>query len=221
MNLKDLFDKAENGTLTYDQFVAAAGSAKFVDLTEGAYVSKQKYTDDLSARDTRISTLDATLKTRDIDLANLQKQLETAGGDATKLGELNTQFTTLQQKYDRDTKAYQKQLQAQAYGFAVKNFAGEQAFTSAAARREFERAMTEKGLQMEGDTIIGATDFLTAYRENNADSFKVAEAGASKPAEPNKPHFAGPTNPSASSGESDNSFMNAFHFSGVRPRPKD
>ena len=28
MNIKDIFDKAENGVLTYDQFVAAATEAK-------------------------------------------------------------------------------------------------------------------------------------------------------------------------------------------------
>ena len=42
MNVKELFDKAENGTLTYEQFLSAAGEAKFVDLSEGKYVSKQK-----------------------------------------------------------------------------------------------------------------------------------------------------------------------------------
>lgn len=220
MNLKDLFDKAEGGALTYDQLMAAAGTAKFVDLTEGNYVAKQKYTDDLAARDTRITTLDNTLKDRDTDLANLRQQLESAGSDATKLGELNTQFANLQSKYDRDTKAYQKQLQAQAYQFAVKSFANEQAFTSAAARREFERAMTEKNLQMENDTIIGATDFLTAYKAENADSFVTAPT-TPPVTEPvvTKPHFVDTVQPQGNPTAGENPFLSAFNFAGVRAHP--
>ena len=103
MNLKEIFDKAEDGTLTYDQFMAAVteGKAKFVDLSEGDYVAKQKYTDDLAARDTRIATLDTTLKDRDADLANLKTQLQNAGNDSEKLSTLNTQFSELQSKYDK------------------------------------------------------------------------------------------------------------------------
>ena len=50
MNIKDIFENAENGTLTYEQFSDAVskGGAKFVDLSEGNYVSKQKYEDELA-----------------------------------------------------------------------------------------------------------------------------------------------------------------------------
>ena len=56
MNIKDLFDKAENGTLTYDQFTEAAtkAKAKFVDLSEGGYVDKQKYTDEIRSEERRV-----------------------------------------------------------------------------------------------------------------------------------------------------------------------
>lgn len=216
MNLKEIFDKAENGVLTYEQFISAAnsGKAKFVDLAEGGYVDRQKYTDELAARDTRITSLNDTIKTRDTDLTNLKQQLVDAGNDSTKLNEVTTKFSDLQKQYDKDTKAYQKQLKDQAYSFAVKTFTGEQKFTSAAAKREFERSMIERGLQMEGDTIIGATDFLNAYKQNNADSFKAEEKPA--PAE-NKPHFVNPTSPK-SDGDDD---TNAFHFNFVGVRPHD
>jgi hypothetical protein len=44
VDIKTIFEKAENGTLTLEQFLAAAkeAKAKFVDLSEGEYVSKQK-----------------------------------------------------------------------------------------------------------------------------------------------------------------------------------
>ena len=72
MTVKELFDKAENGTLTWEQFQAAMGTAKFVDLSEGGYVSKRKYDDDLASRDAQISKLNDTISNRDKDLAGLK-----------------------------------------------------------------------------------------------------------------------------------------------------
>ena len=217
MNLKDLFDKAENGTLTFAQFEAAmqAANAKFVDLSEGNYVAKQKYTDDLAARDTRITTLDDTIKSRDTDLANLRQQLEAAGTDTEKLGKLTNDFAALQSKYDNETKAYEKQLREQAYKFAVREFTNQHKFTSQAAKREFERAMLEKKLPMENDVIVGATDFVTAYTKDNADSFVVEQPAPPSPADPNnKPHFVEPTTPNGSSGGNTTPFQ--FNFTGIR-----
>ena len=216
MNLKDLFDKAEGGVLTYEQFLAAAqaGNAKFVDLSEGKYVDKQKYTDDLSARDTRIQTLDETLKARDTDLGNLRTQLEAAGTDADKLSKLTNDFSDLQSKYDKDTKAYEKQLKDQAYKYAVKEFTDKLKFTSQAAKRDFVKSMMEKNFTIENDVIVGANDFVTAYTKDNADAFVVdtpaPHAGG------DKPHFVEPTAPTGTPTGTPNPFN--FNFTGVRPR---
>ena len=219
MNLKEIFDNAENGTLTYDQFMAAAGQAKFVDLSEGGYVAKQKYTDDLAARDTRISTLDNTLKDRDADLESLKTQLQNAGNDSEKLSTLNTQFSELQSKYDKETKAYQKQLKDQAYKFAVTEFANQQKFTSKAAKRDFEQSMLAKNLQMENDVIIGATDFMTAYSQENEDAF-VKESNEPQTPDAQAPHFVDTTNSGASTnGSNSNPFE--FNFIGVRPHKNE
>lgn len=214
--LKELFDKAEGGVLTYDQLIALAPNAKFVDLSAGEYVSKQKYTDDLAARDTRISALDETIKSRDTDLTNLRTQLDAAGTDATKLKELTTQFSDLQKQYDKDTKAYQKQLREQAYQFAVTEFANQQRFSSKAARKQFEAEMIAKNLQMVDGVIMGATDFLTAYRAENEDSFEAdkVDDSQSTPAQP-KPHFADSTAPIGD--QSDDSPKISFNFTGIRP----
>ena len=59
MKIKEIFSKAENGALTYEQFeeFAKAEKANFADLSEGNYVSKHKYDSDLSAKDSQIETL--------------------------------------------------------------------------------------------------------------------------------------------------------------------
>jgi hypothetical protein len=192
---------------------ATEGKAKFVDLAEGGYVDKQKYTDDLAARDTRITTLDDTIKLRDTDLANLRQQLTDAGNDATKLDELNVKFSELQKQYDKDTKAYQKQLKDQAYKHAVNNFANQQAFTSQAAKRDFINSMLAKNLQIENDVLIGATEFMTTYAGENADAF-VQDKPADPPA--NKPHFVDSTNNNGSNDGGNTDLFN-FNFVGVRP----
>lgn len=216
MNLKDLFDKAEGGVLTYDQFMAAAQStnAKFVDLSEGGYVAKKKYDDDLLARDTRIQTLDDTIKTRDTDLSNLRNQLEAAGTDSTKLSTLTADFANLQSKYDKDTKAYEKQLKDQAYKYAVKEFTDKLKFTSQAAKRDFVKSMMEKNFTIENDVIVGASDFVTAYTKDNADAF-VPENTTPPASQVDKPHFVDTTAPQGAPSGTPNPFN--FNFTGVRP----
>lgn len=217
MDVKELFAGAENGTLTYEQFVEASkkANAKFADLSTGDYVSKSKYEDELKVRDTRITELDGTIATRDTDLATLKQQLADAGTDASKLTELNSKLATLQSQYDEDTKKYKAQLDKQAYEFAVKEFANEQKFSSNAAKRDFVQTMIAKNLQMEGGKIIGGTDFVEIYAKENADAFVKKE----KPAEDSKggtpPKFvdtAGNPNPT-----DDNANAFHFNFAGVRP----
>jgi chromosome segregation ATPase len=197
MNLKELFDKstAENKALTYAELEALAkeGKAKFTDLSEGNYVSRQKYDDDIKTKDTQITSLNETLATRDSDLTNLktqlanaQTELQNAGADAGKLDELTTQLTNLQAKYAEDTGKLQSKLSAQAYEFAVRDFANGQKFSCEAAKLMFEQDMIAKNLPMENKKIMGANDYLTEYKKAHKDSFAV-----DKPAEPsNQPQFS-------------------------------
>ena len=170
MTVKELFDKAEGGTLTWEQFQTAMGESKFVDLTEGNYVSKQKYDDELAQKDNRITDLTNTISTRDTDLATLQQTLKDAG-DVEALKQASKDLADLQKRYDKETKDYQAQLTKQAYEFAVKEFANGKQFSSKAAKRDFTQAMIAKNLQYEGGRIIGAEDFVQMYSQDNEDAF--------------------------------------------------
>ena len=145
MLLKDIFDKAtsENKSLTWEEFEAIAkeNKAKFTDLSEGKYVDRQKYEDDLAKKATEINSLNDTIATRNVDLEQLKAQLENAGNDAGKLDEYKESLTALKAKYDADTAALNTKLSAQAYEFAVRDFAGKQKFSSEAAKRDFTRSM--------------------------------------------------------------------------------
>lgn len=229
MNIKDIFDKAENGTLTFAQFEAFTkeGGAKFADLSEGKYVSKAKYDDDLSAKDTSIATLNDTIAQRDTDLADLQSKLKDAGTDATKLSELQTNFDTLQNKYTTDMQTYQQKLADQQYEFAVKEFANGKKFTSNAAKRDFTTAMVSAKLKFDADKgkILGADDFVTSYSEDNADAFVVDNPAPDKTPEQNtqpKPQFSAPTGGTSTTPQGgDQHGLFHFSFSDVRGTPNN
>ena len=75
---------------------------------------------------------------------------------------------------------------------------------------------------MEGDAILGADDFRTAYATDNADAFVVEKEPEPEPKAPDaKPHFVQPTGNSNPNPTPDNAFVSAFHFTGVRPHDAD
>ena len=192
MTIKEIFDKAESGTLTYAQFEELTKDAKFADLSTGEYVSKMKYEDELSGRDNQIKTLNDTISNRDKDLKTLKEQLETASENGNEeLKKLTADMASLQEKYNSDMKAYKTQLAEQSYEFAVKEYANGIEFSSAAAKRDFIGQLKNAGLKMDGNMILGADDFRARYQESNSDAFPVKTEPKKDPE--SLPQFIGPT----------------------------
>lgn len=213
--IEEIFKKSESGTLTYEQFKELSDGMKFADISKGDYVSKAKFDSEISNRDEQIKQLNSTISVRDNDLADLQKKLEDAGNDATKLAELNTNFTDLQNKYENEVKEYKAQLESQKYEFAVNNLANTKRFTSGAAKRDFIHSLLDNKLAMEGDNIVGVDDFITKYSAENADAF-VVEEQTSSPNDNKLPTFAASTQ--GTQPANDNVPKNPFgwNFQGVR-----
>lgn len=218
MTIKELFDKSEE-PLTFEAFekLMKDNGAKFADLSEGNYVSKDKFDNEVASKENQITQLNDTIKARDKDLKDLKSQLKDAGTDAEKLTELQTQLGNLQSQYKQDTENYKAQLDKQAYEFAVKEFANGKKFSSNAAKRDFVSSMISKGLQMEGDKILGADDFVASYSTENADAF-VVEKAEETPAQP-KPTFTQSINSQQVQTPTNENPFN-FHFAGVREKPK-
>lgn len=214
--LKEVFGE---GALTWDEFTSAvtAKGFKLADLATGNYVSKKKYDDDLKARQTSIDDLTGQIATRDSDIKNLKKSIEDSKGNADQIEQLNAQIAKMQGDYENAKKDYEGRLSKQSYEFAVKEYANGIQFTSKGAKREFERAMIAEGLKMKNNIIIGADDFKTAYAAENDDSFvkTPAQDPNGNPA-PEKPIFGQPTPPTPDP-TTDDAFMKAFDFTGVRP----
>lgn len=228
MKLLELATK-EDGTLTAESIEAAIkeNNVKFADLNEGNYVSRRKYDDDLKAKDTEISGLNDTLKSRDIDLSNLQTKLTEAGTDAEKLSTLSTDLSTLQTKYDEDTKALQTQLANQARDFAIREYAGTKNFTSAAARRDYIASMQKSdSIRLDKNGALkGVSDFDEDYGKENADAFVVENENSGVNDSINElplPQFAAATQgPVDNVGDATGGFAQAFHFTTVRPVPEN
>lgn len=209
MDIKDIFGEAE--TMTYEQFTAAAKEKKanFVDLSTGDYVSKNKYNDELKKRDTNIDTLKNSLSKRDDDIKDMQKKLSEVGDAPDKVASLTQKLGELQSTYDTEKQDFEAKLSAQAYEFAVKDYANTKKFTSKAAKRDFVNEMLKQNLTVDGDKIIGADDFAKKYSEENEDAFEAKHSDT--PA----PQFGAPT-PGLENKHDKNAFD--FNFTGVRAK---
>lgn len=182
--LKALFgDEA----LTYDQLAAkvAEGKLNVVNIADGSYVSRNKFDDTVNGLKSQVTDLQGQIAQRDTDLAGLNKQLTAAQADAGQLAEAQKQLSALQSKYDKDSKAWEAKNAQQAYEYAVRSKAGELKFTSAAAKKDFIREAIAQGFKMDGDTLMGYTDFVAKYQENDPGAFvKETPAADPKPADP-------------------------------------
>ena len=182
--LKALFgDEA----LTYDQLAAkvAEGKLNVVNIADGSYVSRNKFDDTVNGLKSQVTDLQGQIAQRDTDLAGLNEQLTAAQADAGQLAEAQKQLSALQSKYDKDSKAWEAKNAQQAYEYAVRSKAGELKFTSAAAKKDFIREAIAQGVKMDGDTLMGYTDFVAKYQENDPGAFvKETPAADPKPADP-------------------------------------
>lgn len=154
---------------------------RFADLSEGGYISRSKYEDKVNGLTQQVTDLQGQITQRDADLAGLNEQLTAAQADAGQLAEAQKQLSTLQSKYDKDSKAWEAKNAQQAYEYAVRNKANELKFTSAAAKKDFIREAIAQGFKQDGDTLMGYTDFVTKYQENDPGAF-VKEVPPADPA---------------------------------------
>ena len=189
---------------------------RYIDLSEGNYVSKDKYTSDTERYKTQVNDLNAQIKQRDTDLADVNAKLTAAQADSGKLQELQTQLTAMSNKYEQESKDHAAKLAAQAYEFAVKQHAAGMKFTSSAARKQYIAEVVQQNFKMDGDSILGITDFDTKYKTDDPGAFEAEKQPDPAPApQPTTPQIVAPTGSNQSGNTPSNPFN--FHFTGVRP----
>lgn len=214
--LKPLFTNDE--PLTYEQLMQKINGAgiKLANLTDGGYVSKDKFDSTTGALNQQITTYQQQVGQRDSDLATLREQLTAAQGDVTKLSGAQATLEQLQQQYATEKAAFQQQLDDQKRNFAIRERANALHFTSASAKRAFIQDAENKHFQMDGDNPIGFAEFLSGYRTSDPDAFAQDKPETPPPQPENKPapQIVEPTNGGKPT-KGANAF--GFNFIGVRP----
>ena len=135
----------------------------------------------------------------------LQTQLDGVKADLAKfdgvdLDGLKKQITDAQRKAADAEAAYTKQLADRDYNDAVKSFTAGLKFSSKSAERAFSAALKDKGLKLEDGKLLGAEDFVTEYKKEDAGAFVTEQE---KP----KAHFTAPAGQTGSADDVDADFL--------------
>jgi len=151
MNLKDIFGTE---ALTLEQFEkkATAGKAKFVDLSEGAYVGKKKF----DAKEAELATANTTMK----QLQDAAKKF-----DGVDVDGLRTQIKDLQTKYDTDIAATRKASAIDVALLAAK----------AKNSKALKALLNLDEVKLDGDKLLGLDAQLESLKKS--DPYMFAEAG--------------------------------------------
>lgn len=159
---------------------------RFADLSEGGYVSVDKFNAQVNGLNQQVKDLQGQLASRDTDITGLQEKLTAATADASKLVEVQQQLTGLQAKYTRDQKDWETKTTKQRKEFMVRERANGLKFSSEAAKRDFLGQANVKDFQLDGETLIGYNEFFDKYKAENPTAF-VEEKPADPPADPPAP----------------------------------
>lgn len=159
---------------------------RFADLSEGGYVSVDKFNAQVNGLNQQVKDLQGQLASRDTDITGLQEKLTAATADASKLVEVQQQLTGLQAKYTKDQKDWETKTTKQRKEFMVREKANGLKFTSEAAKRDFLGQANVKDFQLDGETLIGYNEFFDKYKAENPTAF-VEEKPADPPADPPAP----------------------------------
>lgn len=154
---------------------------RFADLSEGGYVSVDKFNAQVNGLSQQLKDLQGQLAQRDTDITGLQEKLTAAAADASKLVEVQTQLTGLQAKYTKDQQDWAAKTAKQRKEFMVREKANGLQFTSAAAKRDFLGQANGKDFKLDGEILMGYEDFLATYKSENPGAF-VEEAPPAPPA---------------------------------------
>jgi len=190
---------------------------RFADLSEGKYVSVDRFNTRVNNLSQQVTDLQEQIGQRDTDMADLQTRLTAAQADASQLTSVQETLSALQQTYQTEKQSWETKTAAQAYEFAVKTAAEKLHFSSAAAKRDFVRGAIDKQMQMEGDSILGFTDYVNSYKDADPGAF-VADSKEPKDDAGDEKTPPQLVLPKTQKPDANSSAFN-FHFSGVRPNP--
>lgn len=154
------------------------------DIENAKSAAAKKFDSERETLQGQIEDLKTQVTQRDADLSDIQKQLTAANENADKLAEAQKSLSSLQKKYETETKAWEAKNAQQAYEFAVREKANTLKFSSEAAKREFIRDAIAKDFKMEQNSLLGFDDYVNIYKESDPGAFAVEKEPEPPKADP-------------------------------------
>lgn len=154
------------------------------DIENAKSTAAKKFDSERETLQGQIEDLKTQVTQRDADLSDIQKQLTAANENADKLAEAQKSLSSLQKKYETETKAWEAKNAQQAYEFAVREKANTLKFSSEAAKREFIRDAIAKDFKMEQNNLLGFDDYVNIYKESDPGAFAVEKESEPPKANP-------------------------------------
>lgn len=154
-------------------------------------------------KDTKIEELSKNLDSVTIERDDLKTQLKNANTEIQSYKDMDVEgikqkINDWETKYNEDTKALQEKLDKKDYDYKVKEKVSGLKFTSESAKKAFISDLTNKGLKVENDNLLGFDDFVKEYKQSDPGAFVPDE----DPNQKSKPQFGSPT-PGEQSGSSE------------------
>lgn len=227
--LKKLFGTTEDGkaeALTYEQLmekIKGDKDLKIVNLSDGGYVSQDKFT------------------ASETEAKGYKKQLEDAQKEIKSYKDMNIEeIKANAAKYEEDSKkeiaALNKQLADQKRGFAEERFLSKYQFTDDFAKAGVLAEFRTKNFAYDeaSGTFAGAEQYMKEIMESHKGAFVIAEpdggkggkdgkdgsgAGAGDNGGKDKPSFLGKPGNNNAGGNGGGSDPFGFSFMGVRANP--
>ena len=137
---------------------------RFADLSEGGYISKEKY---LSEK-TRADGLEGQLKEANAAIESYK------GMDIDGIKKSADEWKS---KYEADTASLQEQMKQQEYNYEAERYLSKYKFSSELAKKAALADFREKKFQFQDGAFLGADDYMKQLKESNPTAF-VDEEGS-------------------------------------------
>lgn len=132
---------------------------RFVDLSEGGYVSKEKY----GELDTAKKGIEKQLKEAD-DTIESYKDMDIEG--------IKKSAADWKKKYDEDTQKLNQQIEADRKAFAAERYIAGQKIKSPLSRRAILQEFLAQNLEFKDGAFTGADEYMEKVRKQYPDEFE-------------------------------------------------
>lgn len=142
---------------------------RFVDLSEGGYVSKERYQElntKIGALETQLKDANSTIKSyKDMDIEGIKKSA-----------------ADWEEKYNTETQKLNKQIEDDRKKFAAERFMDSQKIKSPLSRKAILQDFLAKGLEFKDGSFVGADEYMKTVKEKYPDEFEQEEGKPEKKA---------------------------------------